>query len=398
MKLIFCPLDSYGFVYPLIGIAQILRSRGHEIAFVSGLESSSTLQTMGFPRIRRGESDGASFNLQTWGIPSSVAIQVKHLEYAVTQFPADVLVTTQLTLGPLLIGEMAKLPVVVLGLAAYMWPPCWPPGYEPKSRSEQRLQWRYSDMMRHYNKSRSLIGLSPTNADPALNPFLGDLFLLQSVPELECAEFDFPTKVHFVGSCVWEPSLEDPDLSSWLEESNIIGMPIIYVQPGRSFGFQSFWPSLLSVLKDKPIRVAASLGRMDGNIGSIPENFFARDHLPMGKILPHASAVISTGHTTAVLGALTHGLPLLLLPYGSGADDIAERCERAGAALCFYDYRKGVTASFLDNAIDELLHNSSLKYQAASLREKLTQGRGISYAAKLIEMFWFSRQKASKLC
>ena len=139
MKFLFCPISSHGFVYPLIGIAKALRSNGHEVAFATGDDFEFILREQGIPRISRGDKDGPSFHIGTWAKPLSVGIQVKHIEYAINRFPADVLVTTQLALGPLIVGEMLKLPVAVLGLASYIWPPLWPSGYEPESAFEKRL-------------------------------------------------------------------------------------------------------------------------------------------------------------------------------------------------------------------------------------------------------------------
>ena len=91
MRLPFCPLASHGFVYPLIGIAKAIRSRGHEVAFVTGAAFSETLQEEGFDRVPRGAKDGSSFEVKAWFNPVSVAVQVKHIEYALERFHADAL-------------------------------------------------------------------------------------------------------------------------------------------------------------------------------------------------------------------------------------------------------------------------------------------------------------------
>ncbi|HLG15724.1 MAG TPA: nucleotide disphospho-sugar-binding domain-containing protein [Blastocatellia bacterium] len=382
MKLLFCPLASHGFVYPLIGIAKYMRSRGHEAVFVTGPAFSEALLAEGFDRVPRGAKDGPSFEVKTWFKPVSVAIQAKHIEYALERFLADALVTTQLSLGPLIISETRRIPVAVLGLATYVWP-LWPLNHKPQSEKEERLQWRYGDMMGYYNKARSALGLSAIDRDHLMNPLLGDLFMVQSVPELEQNEYELPSKAHFVGSCAWEPESSDPDLSAWLDQCGADGEPLIYAQPGRSFDLPSYWPCLRDALRDKPLRLAAAIDRMDGEAGDVPGNFFVRGHVPQGKVLPRAAAVIGTGHTTSVLGALTHGLPSILLPSGSASDDIAEKCERAGAALCFEDAPMDV--GFFEDAVNELLANRNLRRRAEFLRDAFAKAGGCSRAAALIE-------------
>lgn len=391
MKLLFCPLASHGFVYPLIGIAKVLRSRDHEVKFVTGPAFAETLGEAGFDRVPRGAKDGLSYEVKNWFNPVSVALQFKHIEYALEKFDADVLVTTQLGLGPLIASEICRLPVAVLGFASYIWP-LWPLDHKPQSAKEERLQWRYGDMMGYYNKARSVLGLSPINADHLMNPLLGDLFLLQSVPELERNEYDLPSSARLVGSCGWEPDSDDPTLSAWLAQSGTD--PLIYVQPGRSFDGPSYWPHLRDALMNKPLRVAAAVDRMDGEVGSVPSNFFVRGHLPQGKVLQNSAAVISTGHTTAVLGALTHGLPSILLPSGSASDDIAGNCERAGAAMCFENVQMDV--HFFESAVNELLFNTKLRQSAQSLRDAFIKAGGCNRAAELIEEMSVGRSQPAQ--
>lgn len=381
MRLLFCPLASHGFVYPLIGIAKAMRLRGHEVAFVTGPAFTETLRDEGLERVPRGAKDGSSFEVKNWFNAVSVAIQVKHIEYALESLNADALVTTQLGLGALIAGETRRLPVAILGFATYLWP-LWPLNHKPQSPKEERLAWRYGEMLSYYNKARSVMGFSEINADHMMNPLLGDLFMIQSVPELEKNEYDLPYNARFVGSCGWEPESDDPALSEWIERG-VAHEPLIYVQLGRSFDSPSYWPFLRDALMDKPLRVAAAVDRMDGEVGTVPRNFFLRGHLPQGKVLQNSSAMISTGHTTSVLGALTHGVPSMLLPSGSASDDIAEHCERAGAALCFEN--APMDAGFFENAVNELLANRSLRQHAEILRDAFAKAGGCDRAAKLIE-------------
>ena len=369
-------------------MAETARSQGHEVSFVTNSAFSETLHNVGLPRIPCGTKDLTSFEVKNWIKPLNVAIQVKHIQYALERFPADALVTTQLTLGPLIASEITGLPVVVLGLAAYLWP-LWPLDYQPETHTEKETQWRYGDMMAHYNKARSALGLSVNHANHLANPMLGDLYLLQSVKELEQSKYDFPSNVYLVGSCGWEPATSDSELSAWLEEGKAEAEPIIYVQQGRSFMLPGFWAKLCEALRDKPIRVVADVGRMDEEVGSTPGNFFTREHVPLGKVLPYCAAVISTAHTTSVLGALTHGLPCLFFPSGSGSDDIAEHCERAGVALRFY--ATAVDTGLIESSVHELLTNSELRENAQRLKLAFERAGGTGRAAELIEQTIASR-------
>ncbi len=384
MKILLCPLASHGFVYPLIGIAKTLQSRGHEAAFVTGPAFAQSLEEAGLHRIPRGSKDGESFEVAHWGRPFPVAMQLKHIEYALCKFPADILVTTQLAMGALFVGELRKLPVAVLGLATYLWP-SWPLNHKPESEQERRLEWRYGDMIGFYHECRAAFGLSPVDANHPQTPLRGDLLMVQSIPELHVTEFELPPRVHLIGSCGWEPETVDNDLLAWIETGIAAAEPIVYAQPGRSFGSFSFWRALCEALKDKRVRVVADIQKEDSEIGEIPKNFYVGPHVPQGKVLPYCSGVVTTGHTTSVLGALTHGLPSLLLPHGSASDDIAEHCERAGVAICFYNHKEGVTVDFVEKAVNDLLVNRDLKERAKEMRAAFARAGGINRAADLIE-------------
>ena len=258
MRYLFCPLASHGFVYPLIGIAERLRRRGHDVAFVTGRDFSETLGHLGIERIPCGPSDSHSFQVEHWFHALAIAIQVKHIEYAIDRFTPDVLVGNQLTFGPLIAGERQALPVAILGFASYLWP-AWQPDRAPQSEREQRLLWRYSEMMEWYNQARQLFSLSPSQAHYMRTPLLGDLFLLQSVPELAGDIHALPEQVHAVGSCLWDVPQPDPELIDWLREAGTARDPIIYVQPGRHFLSPQFWSHLVAAFADRPVRVAAAV-------------------------------------------------------------------------------------------------------------------------------------------
>lgn len=384
MRYLFCPLASHGFVNPMIGIALRLRSRGHEIAFATGEAFGETLRRAGFARIARGVKDGASFEVQTWWNPLSVAIQVKHVEHALRSFAPDVILTSQLAHGALIVGERHNLPVAVLGLAAYLYP-SWSSDYTAKNEDDARFQWRHDDVMQHYNRARTLCGSAAITLNHLETPLTGDQFLLRSVPELEQSEHALPSKVNFVGSCLWEPEEEDAGLRDWLEEARALSLPVIYVQPGRAFDNPGFWSKLIAALGDQPIRVAASIGRMDDAAGDIPGNFFVRAHLAQNRVLPFARAVVGSGHTCATLGALTHGLPSLLLPSGSGSDDIAARCERAGAARCMS--LANVTPESLGQAIHDVIGDVNLRRNAERLQSAFDRFGGCDAAAESLNNY-----------
>ena len=235
-----------------------------------------------------------------------------------------------------------------------------------------------------------MFALPPSHATYRDTPLLGDLFLLQSVPELAGDVNAFPRQVHMIGACLWESSQGDAELVHWLEQVHAAQQPVLYVQPGRSFQDPGFWPHVLTALRDRPVYVVAAVGRMDSDIGTIPHNFFVRDHVPQGVVLPRAQAVICNSHTTTFLGALTHGLPGILIPNLLGTEDFAECCQQAGAALCLTPSE--VTAATLQHAVETILHCPRLHHHAQRLQQAFAQVQGLERAADLLEHLAVTRQ------
>jgi UDP:flavonoid glycosyltransferase YjiC (YdhE family) len=380
MRYLLCSLDSLGFLYPMVGIAQELQRRGHTVACVTDQSRQTLLQRAGVERIPRTEADGFSFQVVRWWHELEIALQVRHLDYAIATFRPDVLVGQALALGPLIAAEQHGLPLASLGLMTYLWPTS---GAAPRSAAEERRLIRYQDMLGYYNQARAFFELPACAPPPEQSPFLADLLLLQSVPAATPAHAELPERVRLVGSCGWEPAAQDAALGAWLARAAERGGPILYAQPGRSFRAPTFWGALAAGLAGQPCWVAASLDRMPGKADQIPAAFFAGPHVPQGQVLPHAQAVISNGNTTAALGALTHGLPALVLPGGGEQPDVAELCQELGAALVLP--AEAASPERLSALVAELLRRDDLRRAAEALRAAFQQVDGPSAAAGWIE-------------
>jgi MGT family glycosyltransferase len=382
MRFLFCSMNSYGFLFPSLGTALALRARGHEIAFVADVGLAGDVERAGFRRIPRGSPDGPSFILTNSAEPLEILRQVRHVERALEHFPADVLVTQPAAFGPYLAAERTGLPVATLGVASYMWPKAEPPA-SPWLRDY--LAQRYRRFVLSYDMLRAMLGLQQRVQGLADNPLLGDLLLLRTVPELEGDPHLLPPQVHCVGDCLWElPAQADPALSAWLGRARDSGEPLVYAQPGRTLTGASYWPSLVEALGNGPVRMAASVGRVGGPLVETPENVFARPHVPQSLVLPQARAVISSATSTAVLGALTHGLPLLLIPTeGAEQVDMTYRCLRAKVALHLPE--EEATPERLREKVEELLAREDLRRNAATLQAAFRKAGGHEQAAALIE-------------
>jgi UDP:flavonoid glycosyltransferase YjiC (YdhE family) len=381
MRFLFTCLSSRGFVNPAIGIAKMLAARGHDILFASDASLETQLSEQDLPLSPPAQTSHVNgFDVSFWADPLHVAFQVKHIEAVAEQFTPDVIVGHALGLAALVAGERLQIPVGVVGLATYLWPTA--ESRLASSEDRRRKQGRQSAMLRHFNTIRSLFSLPEIGLDSE-RPLLGNLFLLRTVEALEGAVSNFPEQVHMVGACLWETDIVDPELEAWLDAACDADEVVIYVQPGRLFDRPHFWPSLLTALEGLPARVALTSDRMDCDVGPVSAKVFSRPHIQQGRVLKKASAAVLTANTTATLGALVAGVPILLVPGGGEQPDIAERCESAGIARVIQP--QDASCDRLADELRIVLEDRLMRSAAKRMAERFALIDGRSTAATLLE-------------
>jgi UDP:flavonoid glycosyltransferase YjiC (YdhE family) len=105
-------------------------------------------------------------------------------------------------------------------------------------------------------------------------------------------------------------------------------VPLVYMTLGTTTNSDvSMFRSVIDGLSDVDVEVLLTVG--PGNnpaaIGPLPANAHVDQHVPQSLLLPECSLVICHGGAGTTLGALTHGLPLVLLPQGADQYVISER-------------------------------------------------------------------------
>ena len=396
MKFLFSPMGTHGFVYPSVGIAKELKQRGYEVAFVTSRDFAEFFKQEGLNRIPNGRRDRQSFEIPKWGGSIHISIQLKHIEYALERFMPDVLIGSLLGFGSIFAGKIHELPTAIIGTSTYLFatPETLKHPYL-LSAPEKRAVWRSNDFRKTYNEAGTLFQFQPMTENDFIGdmPLLGDLFFLRNLPDLIENSSELPQKVHLIGACNWETSIKAPELESWLKEAKISGYPILYVQPGAHFGAPSFWPFLVEALSEQPIKVVASIGRKVGVLSHLslyPNNFYVRDHIPQNQVLPYADGIVSEGHTSVVLGALTHGVPLMLIPYGGEEIECAEMCIRAG--ICVGINHKDISVKSIKEKIQELIQRPDIRNKAKKIKTLFKKSNSYQNAADLLEHLAITRR------
>ena len=111
-------------------------------------------------------------------------------------------------------------------------------------------------------------------------------------------------------------------------------VPTVYFTLGTVYNMESgdLFQRVMAGLRDLAADVIVTVGRdLDPDeLGPQPPNVHIERFVPQAELLPHCDLVVSHAGSGSVLGALAHGLPMVLIPIGADQPLNAARCRDAG--------------------------------------------------------------------
>lgn len=180
------------------------------------------------------------------------------------------------------------------------------------------------------NELRAEYGLPP---DPELIMLSRYLVLSPFPPSYRDPAFPLPATAH---------AMRPPLVSAPLAVNKppwpvaLPAAPTIYFTLGTVFNVESgdLFERVLAGLRELPVNVVATVGReLDpASFGPQPPHIHLARYLPQADVLPYCDAVVAHGGSGSVMGALAHGLPMVLIPMGADQPNNADRCVALGVA------------------------------------------------------------------
>ena len=148
--------------------------------------------------------------------------------------------------------------------------------------------------------------------------------------------------------------------------------PVVLVTFGTVFNrTPGAFEVVLDALADADVTAVVTIGktRNPEELGPVPEHVRVRRFVPYGQLLPHCDAVIGHGGFSTTMGALVHGLPMVVVPLGSdqpwhGAN---LRGLGVGEIVPFDD----ATPARIHRALSQVLAVPSYRQRAEAYREEL---------------------------
>jgi UDP:flavonoid glycosyltransferase YjiC (YdhE family) len=148
------------------------------------------------------------------------------------------------------------------------------------------------------------------------------------------------------------------------------GRPAVYVTLGTIFNSESgdLFGRVLQGVASHDGDVLATVGHdLDpARLGPQPPNVHAEGFVPQADVLPHVTAVVSHAGSGSVLGALAHGLPMVLLPMGADQPWNGDRCAALGVARVLDPV--AVTPDVIADALADVLRDPAYAARAARLQ------------------------------
>lgn len=372
----------------MAAVARALVSRGHEVVFASG---------------RAHEEDATRAGATFWELPISRGSPRHALEPyldaedmarmmapGVAAMHPDVAVVDLITLGAALAAEMCDVPVATLCIHPLHTPSrVLPPFGWGRAPGRGPLKLRDGWMRRHamrdlerardaLNQARAHLGLDPVaRIDAQLSK---ELILVATFPSLEIARPDWPPHAHVVGPCLWDEGSADPVLP-------VGGEPLVLV-------------AATTAHSDQAEMVRASLYAIERNgargfvtTGATRESFKASSkvcivgHASHDAVLRRAAAVICSGGHGIVARALSHGVPLVVVPGHGDQRENGFRVARAGAGVLV----PTPGARALERALARVLGEGSFTRRAGEIAAEANAFTGPARAADLVEALISSR-------
>ena len=379
MRILFTFAGGSGHFEPLVPIARAAAVAGHIVAFAGQPAMVPAVEAAGFTafatagatvgntpkrlpllKLDAEREDRALREGYATRIARERAVSILAL---CVEWQPNLLVCDEIDFGAVVVAERLGLPyatVLVIAAGSFV---------------------RHELVAEPLNRLRAEHGLPP---DPDLAMLSRYLVLSPFPPSYRDPAFPLPATAHTIRPLTLDPARNDT-APPWVARLN--GAPTVYFTLGTVFNIESgdLFARVLAGLRDLPINVIATLGREidPEEFGLQPANIHIERYIAQSLILPHCSLVVSHGGSGSVIGALAHGLPMVVIPMGADQPLNAARCAELGVARILDAVE--ATPETVRAAIATVLADPTYRRAAERMRDEIAALPGPAHALMLLE-------------
>jgi UDP:flavonoid glycosyltransferase YjiC (YdhE family) len=388
VRILFTFCGGTGHFLPLAPIARAAEAAGHTVAVAAQPRMLPTVEVAGFTAYDTGGNTLLATNerqplveldaeREAREVRDSFAGAIARERAAAIlalcdEWQPDLLVCDEMDFGGVVIAERLGLPhVTVLCLGSR--------SLVPTSLIAEPL-----------NTLRAEHGLPP---DPDLEMRHRYLVLSPFPPGYVDPAFPLPPTTHTLRLIA--PELPGESEPAWLAQ--LPDRRTVYVTLGTIFSLESgdLFERVLAGVRELDINVVVTVGKdLDPqDLGPQPANVRVERYISQLLLLPHCSLVVSHAGAGSVVGALAHGLPMILIPLGADQPLNAARCEDIHVARVLDALR--ATPDDVRDAVSTVLEDPVYRLNAERIRDEIAALPGPEHAVALLEHLELERRASS---
>jgi MGT family glycosyltransferase len=422
LTIMFWPESAYGPTNQCIGLAAILRDRGHTIVFAAESSWAGKLGPFGFveelvdlaePADDAADADAGKFwtdfiaetapefrkptieQLATFIQPTYQALidGAKYCEPRLREIIAthrpDVIVEDNVVLFPALVTSGAPFVRIVSCSPLEVPGPGVPPPFSgmPSADSSQWDAYRAEFDLTHralWTDFDSWVRAQGADALPEL----------EFMPRANAANlYVYPAEADYLDVRPLDDSWTRMDSSvrgtdeEYALPAEVVNRPdgvgLVYLSLGSLGGADvELMQRLVDVLGTTRHRFIVSKGPQADRI-NLADNMVGAQMLPQTKVIPQVDLVISHGGNNTVTESLHFGKPLIVLPLFWDQYENAQRIDELGFGVRLDTY--GFPDAELTDAVDRLLADAELRTRLADVGSAIRARDGLRVGADVIE-------------
>jgi UDP:flavonoid glycosyltransferase YjiC (YdhE family) len=380
MRALFTVRPGLGSLHPLVPIARATERAGHEVVFATARSFVSRVEQAGFRCIAAGldstDHDAESLVPQMRGLVGRerAALHWRHIfaEHApaamvpdllelAREWRPEVIVRDDCEFGGCIAAERLDIPHAAVHTVAFR-------------------PHLYELIRGPLDERRAEAGL-PSDPEGAM-PFRY-LFLSPFPPSYLAPSVALPATTHRLRPVPFDQSGEEA-LPEWVDR--LPDRPTVYLTLGTLFNHRSdIFRAFIEGLRDEPVNLIVTVGRDrdPAEFGPQPGHVRIERYIPQTLLFERCDLIITHGGSGTVMAALTHGLPMVIVPIAADQPENAERCAGLGVARALWP--ADLTADAAREAVSAVLTDASYKDAAARLRAEIAGLPGPERAAELLE-------------
>jgi UDP:flavonoid glycosyltransferase YjiC (YdhE family) len=358
MNVILTSFGSSGDINPFLAVGSALKSRGHQVSFISNEFYKAVIEEHGLKFYQVGTKEEYIRTAQSehmfhpdkafrFIVRELIIKYQRDYYYAIENIRTDksIVISQSISPGPRIAHEKLSIPLISLNLQPFtFWSVFNPPvfsGFFLPSYLPYKVKKYILEMVdKHYIDKQYA---------PEINRFLSDLGLPSQQnffsrwmysPQLIIGAFpgwfgqpspDWPRNTRLSGFIMLNNDDElPPPLEQFLEAGE---PPLVFTAGSAMQHVESFFETAIAVTKALNRR-AIFITSYSGQIPHYKEDCcFVCNSVPYQKLFPRVEAVIHHGGIGTIAHVIAAGKPQLVVPFAHDQPDNASRVERLGLGI-----------------------------------------------------------------